>query len=217
MEQNLERIYETWENLIQGIRSNNGIERFQRIFDTTQNCFDTKLNKKIQCLTAFRAQNEKDVIENTERLKNLRSQYFESNSTKKMAIEQQTQKLRYTLVIASDILRAEIKLSTIYDKFCQKVNETVDRLQNIIMNLLEQIQYEDQQNGLTPRSIRRFKVFAADESHVDDQCSICMQQIDVGRRMRRLTCDGQHYFCQQCIEGWFAEHNTCPLCRHKFD
>ena len=175
------------------------------------------MNKKKQCLTAFRAQNEKDVIENTERLKNLRSQYFESNSTKKMAIEQQTQKLRYTLVIASDILRAEIKLSTIYDKFCQKVNETVDRLQNIIMNLLEQIQYEDQQNGLTPRSIRRFKVFAADESHVGDQCSICMEETDAGRRMRRLTCDGQHYFCQQCIEGWFAEHNTCPLCRHKFD
>ena len=217
MEQNLERLYETWENFIQGLRNNNDIEQFQRIFNSTHNSFDTELNKKKQCLTAFRAQNEKDVIENTERLKNLRSQYFESNSTKKMAIEQQTQKLRYTLVIASDILRAEIKLSTIYDKFCQKVNETVDRLQNIIMNLLEQIQYEDQQNGLTPRSIRRFKVFAADESHVDDQCSICMEQIDVGRRMRRLTCDGQHYFCQQCIEGWFAEHNTCPLCRHKFD
>ena len=64
---------------------------------------------------------------------------------------------------------------------------------------------------------RDHQFFTADETHVGDQCSICMEDIDVGRRMRRLTCDGQHYFCQECIEGWFAEHKTCPLCRHKFN
>ena len=133
-----------------------------------------------------------------------------------MAIEQQNQKLRYTSITAK-ILGAEMKLSTINDKFRRKVNETFDRLQNIIINLPEQQQNEVQQNGLAPRRIRRFRLFIADETHVGRQCSICMEDIDVGRRMRRLTCDGQHYFCQDCIKGWFAEHNTCPLCRHKFD
>ena len=83
------------------------------------------------------------------------------------------------------------------------------------LNQIVQARY--QEKGLTPRRIRRFQVFTADETHVGDQCSICMEEIDVGRRMRRLTCDGQHYFCQHCIEGWFADHNSCPLCRHKFD
>ena len=83
-----------------------------------------------------------------------------------------------------------------------------------VLNQIVQARYQEQ--GLTPRRIRRFKLFTADESHVGDQCSICLEDIDVSRRMRRLTCDGQHYFCQECIEGWFAEHNTCPLCRHKF-
>ena len=134
-----------------------------------------------------------------------------------MTIKQQNQKLRYTSITAAEILGAEIKLSTINDKFRQKVNETFDRLQNIIINLPEQQQNEVKQNGLAPRRIRRFQVFTADETHVGDQCSICMEEIDFDRRLRRLTCDGQHYFCQECIEGWFAEHNTCPLCRHKFD
>ena len=114
-------------------------------------------------------------------------------------------------------MQAQLKLSAVKNKFRQKVSETVNRLQNIFMNLQEQQQNEDQQKGLPPRRIGSFKLFTADESHVGDQCSICMEDIDVGRRMRRLTCDGQHYFCKECIEGWFAEHNTCPLCRHKFD
>lgn len=33
----------------------------------------------------------------------------------------------------------------------------------------------------------------------------------------RLDCDGKHEFCRKCIEGWFKEHTTCPLCRHQFD
>ena len=217
MEQSLERTYETWENLIQGIRSNSDIERFQLYFDRTQNFFETELNKKKECLTAFRAQNNKELIEKNEQLKNLQNQYFESNATKEMAIEQLSQNLRYTSIIAADIWRAEIILSTIYDKFCQKAEETFDSFQNVFINFTEQQQNEVQQNGLAPRRIRRFQVFTADETHVGDQCSICMEEIDFGRRLRRLTCDGQHYFCQECIEGWFAEHNTCPLCRHKFD
>ena len=95
----------------------------------------------------------------------------------------------------------------------------VDCLQNIFINLQQHQQqlYDVQQNGLTPKLIRRFQLFTADETHVGRQCSICMEEIDFDRRLRRLTCDGQHYFCQECFEGWFAEHKTYPLCRHMFD
>ena len=43
-----------------------------------------------------------------------------------------------------------------------------------------------------------------------------MEDIEIGRKMMRLNCDGQHTFCQVCIERWFADHNTCPNCRHVF-
>ena len=72
------------------------------------------------------------------------------------------------------------------------------------------------QEGLTIQRIQQFELFTADESFVDDQCVICMGDIETGRNMMRLDCDGRHTFCQVCVEGWFADHNTCPICRHKF-
>ena len=72
------------------------------------------------------------------------------------------------------------------------------------------------QNGLSPRRIRRFQIFSADETLVGEKCAICLEDINIGRRMRRLTCDGQHAFCPGCCETWFANKNTCPLCRHVF-
>ena len=73
-----------------------------------------------------------------------------------------------------------------------------------------------QQKGLTPARIQKFHQILADESIVGERCSICQDDIEVGRRMMRLDCDGQHVFCQDCVEGWFADHNTCPNCRHIF-
>ena len=62
---------------------------------------------------------------------------------------------------------------------------------------------------------QNFKRFTADESIVGDQCMICMEEIELGRNMMRLNCDGQHFFCQVCIRGWFEDHDTCPICRSR--
>ena len=72
------------------------------------------------------------------------------------------------------------------------------------------------QYGLSPRRIRRFQTFLADETLVSEKCAICLEHINIGKRMRRLTCDGQHAFCPGYCETWFANKNTCPLCRHVF-
>ena len=70
--------------------------------------------------------------------------------------------------------------------------------------------------GLDPERIQQFDHFQADETQVDEQCSICMEDFEIGRNMMRLDCDGRHMFCQVCIEGWFSDHNTCPICRRFF-
>ena len=75
---------------------------------------------------------------------------------------------------------------------------------------------EEKQQGLTPQRVQLIEQFTADESHVGDQCVICMEDVEIGRNMMRLDCDGQHTFCQVCIEGWFANKTTCPVCRHEF-
>ena len=98
----------------------------------------------------------------------------------------------------------------------RNITKIYQQIIHIRDNLLQQLQNDDQQQGLSPRRIRRFHLFTADETLVGQQCAICLQDINVGRRMRRLTCDGQHSFCPGCCETWFANKNTCPLCRHVF-
>ena len=91
-------------------------------------------------------------------------------------------------------------------------------LQQLSELLQQQIENKRQQlhKGLTPARIQQFLQFTADESMVGDRCGVCLDDIEVGRRMMRLDCDGQHVFCKDCVEGWFADHNTCPNCRHEF-
>ena len=72
------------------------------------------------------------------------------------------------------------------------------------------------EKGLTPKRIQKFQVFEADESLVGDRCAVCLGDIETGRKMMRLDCDGQHEFCQSCTEKWFADYKTCPCCRHSF-
>ena len=73
------------------------------------------------------------------------------------------------------------------------------------------VQCEDEQQGYSSQRIQQFEKFQTDESLIGDQCPICMENVKTGRNVMRLDCDGHRTFCQVCIEGWFAEHNTCPF------
>ena len=108
------------------------------------------------------------------------------------------------------------KLDNFWDQLCQQINEILQR-PNMLQNLANLYNLDnEQQQGLSFERIQQFEEFQADESYVGDQCVICMGDIKIGRNMLRLDCDGQHTFCHFCIERWFADHNTCPVCRHKF-
>ena len=56
--------------------------------------------------------------------------------------------------------------------------------------------YYDEQKGRTPARIQQFYKLKEDESLIGDRCSVCQDDIEVGRRMMRLDCNGQHVFCQ---------------------
>ena len=94
--------------------------------------------------------------------------------------------------------------------------ENIDVVQRQIEGIRTMLQQRNQQQGLTAARIQKFQQFPADESLVGEKCSVCQDEIVVGRRMMRLDCDGQHIYHQDCIKGWFADHNTCPNCRHNF-
>ena len=105
----------------------------------------------------------------------------------------------------------QVELNLNYENFL----EYIERHQDELLEELYDSSDEEQQ-GLTAQRIQQFKQFQADESFFGEQCVICMGDVEINRNMMRLDCDGQHFFCQVCIEGWFATKKSCPICRHVF-
>ena len=151
-----------------------------------------------------------------ERLKTLTQQNNVSKDEKKKVLKFEWQRVEKNQKRRAKIDEEREKIRQIEWSYGQKWLEISQQITVVENNLLAQLQNDGQQQGLSPRKIRRFHLFTADETLDGQQCAICLEDISIGRRMRRLTCDGQHAFCPGCCETWFANNNTCPLCRHAF-
>ncbi|KAK1276023.1 RING-H2 finger protein ATL48 [Acorus gramineus] len=46
----------------------------------------------------------------------------------------------------------------------------------------------------------------------DDECAICLRNMEIGDRYRVLSVCG-HWFHDHCIVTWLTKSRTCPLCR----
>ena len=148
-----------------------------------------------------------------ETMKTLTRQY---NETNEQIMEEVKRKIKVYEKRLEKIIQETEKIKRIQLALEQKIPVIYQQHRLIHEHLLQQLQNDDQQQGLSPRSIRRFHLFTADETLVGQQCTICSDDITVGRRMRRLTCDGNQAFCPACCETWFVNNNTCPLCQHTF-
>ncbi|EPS69279.1 hypothetical protein M569_05487 [Genlisea aurea] len=52
-------------------------------------------------------------------------------------------------------------------------------------------------------------------SYPDDEltCSVCLEQVNVGERIRSLPC--LHQFHVNCIDTWLRQQGTCPVCKYR--
>ena len=46
-------------------------------------------------------------------------------------------------------------------------------------------------------------------------CSICLEKVNIGDKMKILPCSEtvNHKFHSKCIDEWFRQRDTCPICR----
>ena len=122
-------------------------------------------------------------------------------------------------VIFEDLLQEELAPETAERLQPQDEIERQNQLRRLNDLLTRHRRFRQEFRDLHPdqRSQRAQNLhsFQADESLAGNKCGICLDIIEVGRRMVRLGCSGQHLFCQDCVLKWFADHNTCPNCRQR--
>ena len=59
--------------------------------------------------------------------------------------------------------------------------------------------------------VRKKNDQAGTKDHLNDSCSICMEDYVAGEKKNTLPCD--HTFHKQCIVQWLSSNVACPLCR----
>ena len=213
----MQELYQSWLNEIENISDADEHTRFSDEFFINANRIVDKIDNKTFISEMYIKKATKEISKYYAQMIKIQQQNYETDETKQLVIEEQLQrneKNEKRLEIIVFEARANVK--KIRESFYRCFTEVYQQVIQVRNNLVQQYQNDDQHQGLSLTSIQRFHLFTADESLVGQQCAICLEDINVGRRMRRLTCDGQHSFCPGCCETWFANNNTCPLCRHAF-
>ena len=70
---------------------------------------------------------------------------------------------------------------------------------------------EHKREGLTKKQIKKLKTFVVEKE--TGECSICIDEYQKNQSLCKLNCN--HVFHTKCLKKWFAEHNSCPICRFK--
>ena len=218
-------MFRNWQNNLQNLNGTNEAVTFFNGLGQQRLQFRNKIINRVKYLRNLNDVYYKENKNFAKIVTNLKRSNSEINKTLKgfqmdvklINLLEQNNKVitQYNKKMAENAKRIEQNLKELYNLnefrvyFDEKSQQIILHARQILVNL--------QQQGLSSGVIKIFSCFTADQSHVGDQCSICMENYDIGRNMMRLDCDGKHTFCKVCIDVWFADHNTCPLCRHKFN
>ena len=222
-EQYMQRVFQLWQIRLQRITETNQLQAFkthsQERFEDEYNSFEELKVSNTELLLQIESTEKvvKKSLQKTMKLLESRKNRLNKSVVKIFA-------KRNIRLLNNAIKECEKELTELQkDKLlCKKEQKDLLKLQQDLYQEFEmlQLQIEDKSiqlfKGLLPERIEKFDKFTADESYVNNQCAICMENVEVGMNMIRLDCDGQHEFCKKCITSWFAVNNTCPVCRHLF-
>lgn len=93
---------------------------------------------------------------------------------------------------------------------------TQEAFDRVMSQLMEQNPHGSAPPPATEQAInslpkKKLDVEQLDENTGQAECSICMENVDVGEEITVLPC--KHWFHFECVKAWLTEHDTCPVCR----
>ena len=70
--------------------------------------------------------------------------------------------------------------------------------------------------GVSERRLRGFPIKAVDRRAVGrEKCHVCQMEYASSDLVMQLPC--QHCYHPDCINGWFKQNRTCPVCRFEVE
>jgi len=95
-----------------------------------------------------------------------------------------------------------------------QANDPFDELSyEQLMSMCDEIGYHKvgikNVDELAPAIVRMRKTT---DTSINDRCPICLEDMHKALYMREIKAC-KHTFCGECIEKWFVENKTCPICK----
>ncbi|XP_039121376.1 uncharacterized protein LOC120258097 [Dioscorea cayenensis subsp. rotundata] len=122
-------------------------------------------------------------------------------------------------LMVSDI--ADFMLTFVRYGICAAYNdifinlEVVDLVQDEDLNGILQESFEESEFSIACPASQVLLESLVTEVFLDEEeevsCMICLEELVAGTEVKRLPCS--HVFHGDCIDGWFARRDSCPLCR----
>lgn len=67
--------------------------------------------------------------------------------------------------------------------------------------------------GFSKEVLSKLPTTFAEDFHVNDCCTICMEHIEFQQEIMILRCDGRHFYHVKCIREWLMHKFCCPICK----
>ena len=108
----------------------------------------------------------------------------------------------------------------VHNLFQQNPGEAgfISRFEEIIRNISTTTPAEDNNTGLSYIGYENTQLYIhrnnMNEETEEQICAICHGNIVDGDSVRRININScNHRFHSECIDRWFRNHRTCPICR----
>ncbi|KAH7402054.1 SNF2 family N-terminal domain-containing protein [Phaeosphaeria sp. MPI-PUGE-AT-0046c] len=124
-------------------------------------------------------------------------------------LEKEQEIFRSTMNQRLEYYRQFQHISDTVGKYKEELDETLDQ-REFAKTTKSRQQKKDIVTGLKTKHTYLTHLRAENQTEAQAECIICQDSIELGV----LTTCG-HKYCKECINQWWHQHRTCPLCKQK--
>ncbi|KAK8504906.1 hypothetical protein V6N13_056234 [Hibiscus sabdariffa] len=130
---------------------------------------------------------------------------FQNEANKGSSIEENINEIEATLAK----LKKELDLTHAQTILIMEPDVNLETL--VIRALLEFANLNYSMAAAKESSIKDMLKKVKVETGAEDNCTICLEELEVGSEVSRMPCC--HRFHGDCIEKWLKQSHSCPICR----
>lgn len=198
--------------------NNNAISQTSSPDNNTRNIRSSNINEEREPLLNIINNTNTDISPQTENLEQniINTENDDSNLVNENNSETTTSPNNLSTIYEESINSITEQLEETINQIYQNINTSTE-MNNNFQAILEISRVRNRDNGVSLAQLNiASELISINPSNIDtyeqERCAICNEDFVINEVIRKLnTCP--HFFHYNCIDTWFTNNDTCPICR----